>query len=211
MKSTASVIASMKSASRNFVRTNRAQMRATLPKSERPVRSPARSKFVSVVDNGCLLGQVNVNTLFPMRDLRRLVDEGNRKNYTGVKFRVVKSPRDPLLLFFVHVKTDTVWAELNVVIKGNKRTLTARMTNGSRNNKLTNYVHREGRVVSAEDMLHHWHQAATASMSKQVAHLREYMRDDIGELAISIVEDLRNMTQTGVRKLELRAKAYNRS
>lgn len=196
------VIASMKAAARNFVRTNRKQMFATLPKDEQP---KPKAKVVSIVDPKAVMARINTNTIFDMKALRRIVEDGNRRNYTGDKYRIV---RQPGVLFFVHKGTDTVHAEIHVRVRRDERVLTARMINGGKRNRLTNYVHRESRLLDVQSMLKN-SDAEFGSLIQQVRQVHAYIGDDIGEVAISIVEDLKNMSQTGVRKSELRVKTHN--
>lgn len=164
MKSTESVIASMKVAAEKFVVTNRKQLIATLPKDERPVR-----KAKVVAKPTTLQGALQASRLLSATTLRRITAQ-HRELRVTVEGNVVK---------LVNRKHGFTVGTITVELGANSRKLKAELVNYS--DVLRPFKHTYGLNARYSTMLRNMDVVPHATLAQQARSVRQYIQDDVDE------------------------------
>lgn len=181
MKTTESVIKSFATAAAKFVVTNRKQMFATLPKSERPVRRTVRKAAPAVNVQEAL----NNANLIPLAAIRK----------QAARYNTLQVIREGTMVKLVNRRTKHVIATVTVELSERGRTLIAQLENYLGHPRP--FRHSYGRSLRYSAMLANMEvDAKQATLAEQTRRLRAYIQDDVGEL----VDDLLTAYGVALRK-----------
>ncbi|AGS81922.1 hypothetical protein O152_gp038 [Pseudomonas phage PaBG] len=195
MKTTESVIASMKAAADKFVLGNKKHLAACELRMEKQaprkpqVRKPAASTKPltraqqRAAETSALLSRLSITRLFGMSELRLLVRD-------DAMFRLVRKDN---VLSIVSKKFGRAVATVTLELQSNgSRVLTAQLINNKA--VLKPFSHTYGRSLSFKRILEN---SDAVTVAAKVRDLRAYIQDDVGELVDDLLVALHTRHRRG--------------